>query len=109
MRGRFEFSKQTNTEKLEELLGRVVNQLMSDWAVGPGGIRWKTSLWRSPLSRNTMTQTEYPPLGPTELIATGLVRFGQRSSLLLSTNPYQGGVTSIGPHSPFRILWKGDL
>ena len=106
VRGRFEFSKQTNTEKLEESLGRVVNQLMSDWAVEFGGIRWKTSFWRSPLSHHTTIQTEYLPLGPTELIATGLVRFGRRNSLL-SVLICIKGVTSIGPHSPFRILRKG--
>ena len=53
-----------------------------------------------------MTQTEYPPLGPTELTATGPVRFG-RSNSLLSVLICIKGVTSIGPHSPFRILRKG--
>ena len=72
------------------------------------GIRWKTSLWRSPLSHNTMTQTEYPPLGPTELTATEPVRFG-RSNSLLSALICIKGVTSIGPHSPFRILRKGGF
>ena len=106
VRGRFEFPKQTNAEKLEGFLGRVVNQLMLDWAVESGGIRWKTSLWRSPLSHHTTTQTESPPPGPTEPIATRLVRFGRRNSLL-SVLICIKGVTSIGPHSPFRILRKG--
>ena len=106
VRGRFEFPKQTNAEKLEGFLGRVVNQLMLDWAVESGGIRWKTSLWRSPLSHHTTTQFESPSPGPTEPIATRLVHFGRRNSLL-SVLICIKGVTSIGPHSPFRILRKG--
>ena len=108
VRSRLKLLEQTNTEKLEEFPNHMVNQPALGWALGSSGIRWKTSLWRSPLRHHTTTRTESSPLGPTRLTTTESIRFGRGDSLH-SALIWMKGVTSIGPHSPFRILRKGDL